>query len=257
MPVKTRSASKRSVSVKTRSSSAKKNSSNNKRSREELETLDRKELKKLCKEAGHRLGGKRDDLIERILGPFPWETDGKVTKKIIDKALAYYKFDEFASYCTLRGLKRGFISLKKGLDVTIFEEKCRFCSGTRSCTLRELLSQPDSGDDFDEGSESGALTCNNEDCGDPKAYLTGMCRGNLRQDSGKLHNHCQDCPGLGQCVGDYRDVHCGGCDKHYYAGGYLTCERCNPEDYPSEEEKFIELLSMVFGPNFRDHIRLR
>lgn len=207
-----------------------------KRTREELESLNSKELKKLCKEVGHKLGGKKEDLVERILGPLPWETGETLNKNQLDQALAYFKFKkpEKASYCALKGLKKGYLNFKKGLDEVIFEETCQFCSEKTSCTLRELLNQPDyAGTEYEDGSESGALTCSNEDCEYPKMYLTGMCEGELRQNDGKSHNHCRDCSGLGKCVYDYRNAHCDGCGRHFFCGMfYGSCPRCEPEDDP-------------------------
>jgi hypothetical protein len=69
-----------------------------------------------------------------------------------------------------------------------------------------------------DGGQNGAIQCmeNDECCG---MYLTGICEGRFELDSGKLHDHCTQCPGFGKCIGDYREAHCNSCgSKHYIQG---------------------------------------
>ena len=59
-------------------------------------------------------------------------------------------------------------------------------------------------------------------------YVTRMCQGDFHFDSGKSHNHCDECPGFGKCIGDYREAHCKGCNSHYFAGGQgFPCPKCD------------------------------
>jgi len=63
-------------------------------------------------------------------------------------------------------------------------------------------------------------------------YVTGICSGRPNFDSGKFHNHCTRCPDFGQCIGDYREAHCGRCGGHYFAGlsGFkCPCRGGDPE----------------------------
>ena len=63
-------------------------------------------------------------------------------------------------------------------------------------------------------------------------YVTGICGGRPNFDSGKFHNHCTRCPDFGQCIGDYREAHCGRCGGHYFAGlsGFkCPCRGGDPE----------------------------
>eukprot|EP00121_Abeoforma_whisleri_P005640 Awhi_evm1s5116 len=41
---------------------------------------------------------------------------------------------------------------------------------------------------------------------------------------GKFQKHCTDCPGLGTCIGDYRNVHCHMCDRHFFHSD--PCQDC-------------------------------
>ena len=90
-----------------------------------------------------------------------------------------------------------------------------------------------------------------DDCGQGQ-YLTRCCiKLKPDWDSGKFHNHCTVCPGLGVCISDYRSVtafclrvikfydqllylcfflnregHCPRCDGHYFAG-FISSYPCN------------------------------
>ena len=51
-----------------------------------------------------------------------------------------------------------------------------------------------------DGGPGGAVQCE-ECCG---LYVTDLCGGRPRFDCGKGHNHCVECPGFGECIGDIR-----------------------------------------------------
>ena len=133
------------------------------------------------------------------------------------------------SCCLKRGIQRGYIVIDgdgDGLDAIICSGKCMCCSKVHSVTIRDCLYQSDyGGNDYEEGGVNGAIQC--EDC--MGIYVTRLCQGEPQFDSGKFHNHCTECPGFGQCIGDYREAHCSGCGKHYWAGfgGYGSCSRCS------------------------------
>lgn len=99
--------------------------------------------------------------------------------------------------------------------------------------LRDFIFQADQGGDQYEDMQSSTapIACPNPQC-DMKYFLAGLCSGNPKIDDGKFHNHCTDCPRFGKCAGDYRDAHCYGCNKHYFAGsgGQFECHRCNRND---------------------------
>lgn len=91
-----------------------------------------------------------------------------------------------------------------------------------------MLYQSTYGGDYEDGGEGGAVQC--EDC--CGMYVTGLCSSRPDFDSGKSHNHCTRCPDFGQCIGDYREAHCGRCGEHYFAGlqGFkCPCRGGNPE----------------------------
>jgi hypothetical protein len=56
------------------------------------------------------------------------------------------------------------------------------------------------------------------------SYVTGLCYGQPKRVNGKYHNHCDQCPDFGVCIGDYRNRHCRHCDEHYFSG--LSGFRC-------------------------------
>ena len=47
-----------------------------------------------------------------------------------------------------------------------------------------------------------------QECDYGRTYVTSVCEGKPSFDDGKYHNHCRQCPGFGQCIGDYREAHC-------------------------------------------------
>lgn len=42
--------------------------------------------------------------------------------------------------------------------------------------------------------------------------------------------HCRECPGLGECLGDYRESHCDRCGKHYFTGNTGFACGCKTEN---------------------------
>ena len=101
-------------------------------------------------------------------------------------------------------------------------------------TLRQLLMQPDAaGLDYEDGLQNATVKCAVEDCAGA-AYVTLMCHGSFVADSGKFHNHCRECKGFGKCLRDYRQVHCHGCDEHFFMSYFSSvggaCPRCGSEE---------------------------
>jgi hypothetical protein len=105
------------------------------------------------------------------------------------------------------------------------------CEHKWNTTLRSLLQQTDyPGLDYEDGQESATIHCPQPDC-ETTIYLSFMCEGRFEPDSGKFHNHCTKCKGLGKCIGDYRESHCSTCNKHFFEGlSGFGCPRCNPDD---------------------------
>ena len=134
------------------------------------------------------------------------------------------------SRCLKRGIAFGVVTLDQGLDTVLVKGQCLCCSNAVSCTVRDALYQPDYGGDDYCPCDHGAVECKGEDdCG--RFYVTGMCNGMRRIDSGKYHNHCNECDGLGECQGDSRNAHCYQCGEHYFAGswGRFRCQSCYPD----------------------------
>ena len=130
------------------------------------------------------------------------------------------------------------------LDTVLLEKKCPCCGDeVIRCTVRDMLVQEEVGHDYEEGSEGGAQYCDECETG---IYITGLCLGTPRFDTGKGANHCVICPDWGQCIGDVRNAHCGRCGDHYFAGfsGYrCPCRGTAPgggarrfdDEYDSDE----------------------
>ncbi|KAJ3295527.1 hypothetical protein HDU79_009040 [Rhizoclosmatium sp. JEL0117] len=125
------------------------------------------------------------------------------------------------SKCVMAGLVRGhfgfeFTGSPKQLEYRVTGFYCENCNKTVSPTIRTLLYQDDyAGTDYEEGGENAAAKC--KKCGYGE-YLTRMCCGMGQWDSGKFHNHCTECIGLGSCINDYRNAHCRECGLHYFQG---------------------------------------
>eukprot|EP01084_Bolivina_argentea_P315767 547178_1 len=147
--------------------------------------------------------------------------------KILLNLDANIKVDN-VSQCLKRGIAFGVIEIdtNKGLDTILHSGKCLVCcEKVLKCTIRNALYQTDyGGNDYEDGGYGGAIKCDEWDecCG---MYLTGMCNGSMHFDSGKFHNHCNECPNMGQCIYDYRNTHCYRCNDHYFAG-FMACGAC-------------------------------
>ena len=137
-----------------------------------------------------------------------------------------YVHPEGSSACVRKGIQEGFINASKGLDQIVWNGECDKCKGDLSCTLEQVLNQPDyAGDDAKQGGLEAAIQCSSGKC--PGLYLTGMCMGALKTTLGQGHNHCTQCPGLGTCWNDTCTVHCISCHNHYYKGDQnFECDFC-------------------------------
>uniref|UniRef100_A0A0G4HE62 Uncharacterized protein n=1 Tax=Chromera velia CCMP2878 TaxID=1169474 RepID=A0A0G4HE62_9ALVE len=117
---------------------------------------------------------------------------------------------EETSRCLRAGILRGKVKLQ-GPEVPlssqiVLEGKCIVCDAKVKASIEDLLNQPDGGGaDYEDGGQDASVQCPEGCCG---LYVTGICRGDPSFDSGKFHNHCEECPGFGECLGDYRMSHC-------------------------------------------------
>jgi len=87
-----------------------------------------------------------------------------------------------------------------------------------------------------------------------RAYVTGMCTGQMRSVRGKFHHHCEECPGFGECIGDCREAHCEICGEHYFQGySGMDCECMNNDDDINWGVMFDALVgSMQCGVHYGD-----
>jgi len=150
----------------------------------------------------------------------------RVHQLMVERLGITRKHAEAANPCFKRGVLLRHIELDEGttLDDIICEGECIVCGEEVSATIGDVLDQPACGGcDYEEGGLEGAAQC--EDC--CGMYVTGLCGGDARLDSGKFHNHCTECPDFGQCIGDYRERHCEDCGKHFFAGlSGFACTHC-------------------------------
>jgi hypothetical protein len=208
-----------------------------------LTDLTLKELKECCKAQGLKVSGNKSELIERLKDPAKARAPSKrgMTTQAVNDALAAagLKNPAGASMCARKGIQKGYITLEGGLDKVVFSGRCSECGTTLTSTLRDVLAQPDyAGLDYEDGGQNGALQCEECECG---YYVTGMCNGRMEQDSGKFHNHCRECPGFGQCIGDYREAHCSNCGKHYFQGlsGFAcTCQHDSADGFFDDDDSY-------------------
>jgi len=79
----------------------------------------------------------------------------------------------------------------------------------------------------EEDTESEESFYDSDDDEREHVYVTRICEGYPKFDSGKFHNHCTECEGFGQCIGDYREAHCPKCDDHWFRGmSGFPCDNC-------------------------------
>jgi hypothetical protein len=148
-----------------------------------------------------------------------------------------FQHPEGSSACARKAIQEGFIDVNKGLDQIVWSGECEKCKGELSCTLAQVLNQPDfAGLDAKEGGLDAAIQCKSGKC--PGLYLTGLCRGAPKTTLGQGHNHCSQCPGLGTCWGDTRTVHCVTCSNHYYQADHnYACDFCGSGSFRWGGEK--------------------
>ena len=115
---------------------------------------------------------------------------------------------------------------KNPLNQDLITDSCADCGRSKRVRIKHVLRQRDyAGMDYEDGGQDAAVQCSSGDCGG--IYVTGICRGQPRFDSGKFHNHCTQCPGFGECLGDYREAHCSKCGGHWFAGNSgFPCSHC-------------------------------
>lgn len=126
--------------------------------------------------------------------------------------------------CARRAIYKGFIKMKwdsSDLEQTVHSGVLQNCGHSKDVTLLELLQQRDyAGYDFifHPFHEETTVKCDVDNNCKGSVYVTGMCSGNPRFDSGESHSHCNLCPNFGQCLGHYHEGHCTMCGNHYYRG---------------------------------------
>jgi hypothetical protein len=190
--------------------------------RTKLEKKNIKELKEILKSKNQKVGGKKSELIERILNPEKEEDKKKLGGKRNKIEKIYKKFQDLGvkkptSNCMLVGIKKGYLNFEgeNPLKNVIFTARCGDCSEECNVTIEDVMYQSDYGGDYEDGSEGATFICPH--C-ESNQYVTNMCSGKMSFDSGKFFNHCSICPNNGKCIGDYRNSHCDNCGKHYFSG---------------------------------------
>jgi len=225
------------------------------------------QLKDLCRARGLKVSGIKAELIERLrIGAdgggggggdaTSSPTIGRTVKRTATTVKKMLEAAGLTSYsrCAASAIARGHLrwsGAKEELDqqalmgngspleVTPSRSEC--CGHILKPTLRDLLKQPDyAGLDYEDGLYNATVKCREDDCGG-RIYLTRMCEGAFEPDSGKFHNHCTRCPGLGKCIGDYREEHCDNCGKHYFAGlSGFPCSCQEGGEYDDDFDDFNE-----------------
>jgi len=152
------------------------------------------------------------------------------------------------SGCVKVAMAKGLISLtgrKSDLDQLIIEGE--YDDHKYEVYLKNLLYQPDyGGNEYEEGARDSPVicTCCQDDTEEydykHHCYVTRICQGNPTFDSGKFHNHCTDCSGFGQCIGDCRNAHCPKCGCHWFTGfSGMRCTNCGGDsddtDYSDDD----------------------
>lgn len=131
------------------------------------------------------------------------------------------KEPEEVNLCLKAGMLNGHIpippelleakSTRPFLKQVLYRGKCHGCNKTLACTVRQALSQPSVGCDYGDGGEGGAVMCKGRGgCGEGN-YISQLCHGHPSFHCGKFHNHCEECPDFGTCIGHR-------CGEHFFAG---------------------------------------
>jgi len=80
-------------------------------------------------------------------------------------------------------------------ETLLHEGGCYCCGQTLQVTWGKALFQTCyAGCDYEDGGQDAAIQC--DSCGGN--YITGLCEGRAEFDSGKFHNHCEECPDFWQ-----------------------------------------------------------
>jgi len=149
--------------------------------------------------------------------PPPKMTADDVHAFLVAAGVENVEDNESVNPCLKQAMLRGHVPMRDPatfMDVVLHEGRCLVCSAAHVCTVRDALHQWVRGGDYGDGGPGGAVQCE-ECCG---LYVTNLCGGRPRFDCGKGHNHCLECPGFGEYVGDIRNHHCHRCGDHYFAG---------------------------------------
>eukprot|EP01006_Ploeotia_vitrea_P009271 TRINITY_DN21791_c0_g1_i1.p1 TRINITY_DN21791_c0_g1~~TRINITY_DN21791_c0_g1_i1.p1 ORF type:complete len:382 (-),score=-20.58 TRINITY_DN21791_c0_g1_i1:84-1082(-) len=118
--------------------------------------------------------------------------------------------------CLRVAIQRGYIDLKGGVNTEVATVWCANCQISWPVTVQDLIHQPNVGTEYIAGTTLDRLPrCPEMGC---HWYVTGLCQGRPRAVSGIYHNHCTDCPGLGECVYDYKLTFCKTCSRLHTAG---------------------------------------
>ena len=186
-----------------------------------LETMTLSDLRKECIMRGLKVGGTKLAILERLRNPAEAAAsrhgDGFSSERV-DAALkvAGYETPEKASLCVKVAIQKELILLRYGLNQIMAKWECVQCHKGVEATLQHCLDQPDfGGHDDRDGNLRGALRC--QDCKIGR-YVSNVCNGGFEVTTGKSHNHCVKCVGLGKCLGDYREIHCDECHGHFFTG---------------------------------------
>ena len=175
------------------------------------------------------------------------EVDRRLEALAVSAGWKTFIVDE-VSLCVKAAIMKGLIKItgedKNELSQIVHSETWWLCGHHIDARLGDLLKQPDyAGTDFLHGGEDATVFCKEPGCeeknvrGEGRVYVTGICEGKPTFDTGKAHNHCVQCPGFGQCIWDYREVHCDGCGKHYF-GGHHVAYYCSCKKGREEKKKW-------------------
>ena len=216
------------------------------------------QLKDECRRQGKKVGGKKNELLERLRGNEPIlktkvDAESRVNELLKKAGLSD---PDSTSKCARKAISRKHIIFKGNeaeLDsqavvkidgkVHLLEVPCVGCEHILKPTLRDLLEQPDApGMDYEEGGQLASIQHNEDptntnNC--PGTYLISMCEGDFSSNNGKFSQHCVYCPNFfGKHLGDYRMSHCENCGRHFFEGlSGFKCDYCGGDE---DDDEFDE-----------------
>lgn len=150
------------------------------------------ELRNMCRVNGLKIGGKKAEVIARILQhrvqiPATRQRTTLLQKDVLQMLKKLGQKPEAVSSCLKRAIQKCHVSLdgETPLENELTRGKCLHCSQAFIVKIKDVLLQSDDGWDFSAETGVESPHCHE------RQYISRMCTGRFDFDYGKFHKHCQ------------------------------------------------------------------